>query len=103
MSNDLNEILDALEKPLRFASRNNFSNLDKVKALDQLVGDLTLKALSLPLSAVQMRDFESLRDFFSAYDGLGQGERKDIIRKSLTIIGGLKSKNSSNESVKPAG
>jgi ATP-dependent DNA helicase RecG len=103
MSNDLNEILDALEKPLRFASRNNFSNLDKVKALDQLVGDLTLKALSLPLSAVQTRDFESLRDFFSAYDGLGQGERKDIIRKSLTIIGGLKNKNSSNVSVKPAG
>ena len=76
MSNDLNEILDALEKPLRFASRNNFSNLDKVKALDQLVGDLTLKALSLPLSAVQTRDFESLRDFFSAYDGLGHLTRQ---------------------------
>lgn len=102
MSNELNEILEALEKPLRFASRNDFSNLDKVKALDQLVGDLTLKALSLQLSAAQVREFEALKDYFSAYDGLGQGERKAIIRKSLTIIGGLKDNKSSNESVKPA-
>lgn len=103
MSNDLNEILDALDKPLRFASRNNFSNLDKVKALDQLVGDLTLKALSLPLPGVQLRDLETLRDLFSAYDGLAQGERKDIIRKSLAIIGGLKSAYRPDNSAEPAG
>ncbi len=90
MSNKLNEILDALEKPLIFASRNNFSNLDKVKSLDELVGDLTLKALSLPLSTKQTTDFESLRAFFSAYGGLDHAERIDVIRKSLGIISGLK-------------
>ena len=77
MSKELNEILDALERPLRFASRNDFSNLEKVKALDQLVGDLTLKALSLPLTVEQARDLESLRDYFSEYEGLaspGEGE-----------------------------
>jgi len=103
MSNELNEILEALEKPLRFASRNDFSNLDKVIALEQLVGDLTLKALSLQLSAAQIRDFEALKDFFSAYDGLGQAERKAIIRKALTIIGRLKDNKVSIESVKPSG
>ncbi|MEW6145474.1 MAG: ATP-dependent DNA helicase RecG [Thermodesulfobacteriota bacterium] len=103
MSNELSDILDALEKPLRFASRNKFSNLDKVKALDQLVDDLTLKALSLPLTTVQAREFESLRDFFSSYDCLGEAERKDVIRRSLVIISGLKNRQDSKSSAKPAG
>ena len=86
MSKELNEILEALEKPLRFASRNDYSNLEKVKALDQLVGDLTLKALSLPLSAEQVRDLESLRDYFSEYESLASSGRKELIEKSLSIL-----------------
>lgn len=86
MSKELNEILEALEKPLRFASRNDYSNLEKVKALDQLVGDLTLKALSLPLSAEQVRDLESLRDYFSEYESLASSGRKKLIEKSLSIL-----------------
>jgi ATP-dependent DNA helicase RecG len=101
MSIEIDEIIDALEKPLRFVSRNNFSNLHKVKALDRLVGDLTLKALSLPLAAKQIRGFESLRDSFSGYDGLSERERKDAIRKSLDIVGALKNHESPKAARKP--
>ncbi len=90
MSKELNEILEALERPLRFASRNDYSNLEKVKALDQLVGDLTLKALSLPLSAEQVRDLESLRDYFSEYESLASSGRRELIEKSLSILTQLK-------------
>jgi ATP-dependent DNA helicase RecG len=90
MSKELNDILEALEKPLRFASRNRYSNLEKVKALDQLVGDLTLKALSLPLDSRQIKDLEALRDLFSEYDSLSLSARRDLIGKSLSVIGQLK-------------
>ncbi|MFI5323768.1 MAG: ATP-dependent DNA helicase RecG, partial [Thermodesulfobacteriota bacterium] len=90
MSKELNEILEALERPLRFASRNRYSNLEKVRALDQLVGDLTLKALSLPLDSQRIRDLESLKDLFSEYDRLSSTGRRELVEKSLSIIGRLK-------------
>jgi ATP-dependent DNA helicase RecG len=96
MSKELNDILEALEKPLRFASRNRYSNLDKVKALDHLVGDLTLKALSLPLSSRQISELESLKDLFSVYESRSSSERRELIEKSLSIILQLKNDYTSN-------
>ncbi|MGB3730109.1 MAG: hypothetical protein WBA70_12765, partial [Thermodesulfobacteriota bacterium] len=77
MSQDLLSILTALEKPLRFASSKNFANLDKIKALDQLVGDLTLKALSLPLSKLQSESVERIRDFFETYESLDFEQKRE--------------------------
>lgn len=93
MSKELNEILDALEKPLRFASRKDFSNIDKVRALDRLVGDLTLKALSLPLSGEQIKNFEYIQGSFADFDNLNIERRKKVIGESLEIIEQLKSKD----------
>ncbi len=95
MSKELYEILEALEKPLRFASRKDFSNIDKVKALDQLVGDLTLKALSLPLSGEQIKNVEYMKGSFAAYDNLNVERKKELIGKSLEIIEELKKGNGS--------
>ena len=69
------KIIDALEKPLRFASNKNYSNIDKIKALDQLVGDLSLKALSMPLSQAQSEAIESIKALFISY------ENKDVAKK----------------------
>jgi len=86
MSDVLINVLDALEKPLRFASKKNYSNIDKVKALDQLVCDLTIKALSLPLPVGQSDALESIKGLFTTYEGFEIEKKKDIIKKSLRII-----------------
>jgi len=86
MSQDLIAILTALEKPLKFASSKNFANLDKIKALDQLAGDLTLKALSLPLSGAQSKAVENIRDLFKTYESLDFGQKQKVIESSLEII-----------------
>jgi len=86
MSDDLIRILDALEKPLRFASKKNYTNLDKIKALDQLVGDLALKALSLPLSKGQTDAIENIKRLFITYEGLEIGKKREVIENTLDTI-----------------
>ncbi len=90
MSEPLIEVLDALEKPLKFASRKDFSNIGKVKALDQLVYDLTLKALSLQPSDVHKEEFLALRDMFSHYESLDTESRKELIENSLATVAKLR-------------
>ena len=91
MSQDLITILTALEKPLRFASGKNYSNLDKIKALDQHVGDLTLKALSLPLSQGESEVIENIRSSFKTYEGLDNRKKREVINITLEKIEELKS------------
>lgn len=86
MSDDLISILDALEKPLKFASKKDYSNIDKIKALDQLVGDLTLKALSLPLSIGQTDALENIKGLFITYEGFEIEKKREIIKNALGII-----------------
>jgi len=86
MSDDLIRILDALEKPLKFASKKDYTNLDKIKSLDQLVGDLALKALSLPLSTGQTDAIENIKKLFITYEGLEIGKKRGVIENSLGII-----------------
>ncbi len=83
MSDELRAILTTLEKPLTFISKNNYSNIDKVKSLSGLVDDLTLKALSLPLSQKTISVLQSLKDSFSGYDGLSEPDKKELIKRAL--------------------
>lgn len=90
MSQDLASILLALEKPLRFASGKNFANLDKVKALDQLVDDLTLKALSLPLSKQQAEVITKVKHSFKDFDSISTLEKQKVIELSLEQLDKLR-------------
>lgn len=90
MYKEFDDILEAIEKPLKFVSRKDFSNIDKVKALDQLVSDLTLKALSLPLSQKQQKTMEQMQSSFSDYEELDKKGKRELVRKSLIVIEGLR-------------
>lgn len=90
MTEGLQQILESLEKPLRFASRTNFHNIQKVKDLEKLVEDITLRALSLDLSEQEAALIKSLRRSFGAYDRLQLDGKKKLITDSLGIIMGLK-------------
>ena len=90
MTEELLKILEALEKPLRFTSKNDFLNIGKVKDLDQLVSDLTLKALTLSLSSGELRVIQTLRKSFSVYKELEPISKKKLIEESLNAIVDLK-------------
>jgi len=90
MPDNLTSILDALEKPLSFASKNNYSNIEKIKALDQHVRDLTLKALSLPLSASESNAIEKMRNQFEDYERLERKQKIEVIQTTLSAIEKLK-------------
>ncbi|MCL4246228.1 MAG: DEAD/DEAH box helicase, partial [Candidatus Dadabacteria bacterium] len=86
MSQNLSDILKALEKPLKFASKNGFSKLNTVKALDALVGDLALKALSLDITKAEADIVRDIKDNFLDYEGLETEGKKKAIRKALGYI-----------------
>ncbi|HXG31011.1 MAG TPA: ATP-dependent DNA helicase RecG [Thermodesulfobacteriota bacterium] len=90
MTGELLHILEALERPLRFASRGGFQNIHKVKDLDQLVDDLTLKALSLSIPPDQITAIRSLRESFARYNELQLDGKKGLIVDSLNAIAKLK-------------
>lgn len=96
MTEELLKILEALEKPLRFTSKNDFLNIGKVKDLDQLVSDLTLKALSLSLSSDELGVIQTLRESFSGYKELELESKKKLIEESLSTIEELKKDKHSN-------
>ena len=87
MQDDLMELLHALERPLRFASRNGFQNLSKVRDLEDLVSDLTVKAKALPLTGREQGIFETLKDSFAGYDSLSRGDKMGVIERALGAIG----------------
>ena len=95
MPDNLTSILDALEKPLNFASKSNYSNIDKIKALDQHVLDLTLKALSLPLNSGEYKTIDTMRSLFEEYESLDKKQKIKVIQTSLSIIEKLKGINKS--------
>jgi ATP-dependent DNA helicase RecG len=83
-------ILESLERPLRFASKNDFLNIHKVRDIGYLTDSLTLKALSLDLSPHQLAAIKSLRESFACYDELHFGDKKKLIEESLNVIVELK-------------
>ncbi len=91
MKEEFLKILESLERPFRFASKNDFLNIHKVKDVEQLVSDLTLKALSLDLSPHQLNLITTLRQSFAAYYELPFDDKKKLIENSLNAILQLKS------------
>lgn len=90
MKEEFLRILELLERPLRFASRNDFLNIDKVKDIGQLADSLTLKALSLDLSPNQITAIKSIRESFAGYDKLSFNDKKSLIENLLNVIANLK-------------
>lgn len=90
MTESLQKILESLEKPLRFASRTNFQNIHKVKDLDKVVEDITVRALALDLRENEIRILKSLREAFGAYNRQQLSGKKKLIVDALGQIAGLK-------------
>lgn len=82
----LAEIITAIKKPLIFASKNQFGNLDTIKGLESHINKLAEEALTLQLEQPVKVVFQNILTWFNHFDSLGTHLKKKIIEDTLTIL-----------------
>ncbi len=83
---DWGHIVQAITKPLNFASKNDFANLPQIKGLEKLIEGLGHQALSLELAQSQKRLIQELLEIFSGFEGSSMEEKKERIGRSMRIV-----------------
>jgi ATP-dependent DNA helicase RecG len=83
------QIVQAIMKPLSFASKNAFANLPQVKGLEKLIASLGHQALALDLPPSQKRMIHELLEIISGFEGSSMDEKKERIAQSMKIMGQL--------------
>ncbi len=86
MQGELEKSLSRLENPLDFASKNNFSNLDRIVDLEGNVRNLCTKVLTSAPPAEIKTLITALRDSFSDFEGLGRPEKRKKVSSALLVV-----------------
>ena len=86
MRGELEKILRSLETPLLFASRNNFSNLDKVPELGEDIRKISTKLLTGEFPEEVKTPVASLRNSFSDFKSLTRPEKTKRISSALSVV-----------------
>ncbi|MXW22542.1 MAG: ATP-dependent DNA helicase RecG [Candidatus Dadabacteria bacterium] len=86
MRGELEKNLLSLEKPLKFASKDNFSNLDRMAGLGVTVRNSCTKVLTSGPPAEIKTQITALRDSFSDFERLGRREKRKKISSALRIV-----------------
>ncbi|MGI9553845.1 MAG: ATP-dependent DNA helicase RecG [Thermodesulfobacteriota bacterium] len=92
MPKGLPNLLDALETPLLFASKNKYSNLYKIKNLEEIVSDISLKLMSDEKNPEIKKHLNIIRKNFKDFDTLEKNNKIIIVNNTLDIIVKLKNK-----------
>jgi len=82
----LAEIITAIKKPLIFASKNQFGNLDTIKGLELHIKKLAEEALTLSLEQPLKVVFQNLLSQFNRFDSLDTSLKRRRIEDNLTIL-----------------
>ena len=90
MQKDLSTRFEVLESPLIFASKRNFSNLSKIKNLESIISDISLKLISDEKNPEIKHELDKLRNSFKGFDLLEDKDKKHIISSTLNTILKLK-------------
>lgn len=89
MERGLSEILEAVLKPLRFASKDGFRHLGTLKSLEPLVASLIAEALSLSAPPGTRARLEELRAILSGFDSLDEKSKREKVLASFDVIGAI--------------
>ena len=82
----LAEIVRAMHKPLSFAAKNNFANLNTIKGLDIVVPALARQTAEQPCPETVRQSMLDLAESFGTFYSLDHQEQQKLILKSLEII-----------------
>jgi ATP-dependent DNA helicase RecG len=83
---NLESIFAAIERPLIFASKNNFSSLLNIKGIEELIPSLVEKALSFISSNKARNSLITLEQDFKGYHNLTHDKKKELIKAALLTI-----------------
>jgi len=84
------QILEDIERPLIFASKNDFLNLDKLSGLHEYMRNMGIKAKSLGIDIAVSKVLEDLEKNVTDFDKLSSDRQKDVINKSIKSINEIK-------------
>ncbi|MXZ47809.1 MAG: ATP-dependent DNA helicase RecG [Candidatus Dadabacteria bacterium] len=90
MRGELEKILHSLETPLLFASRNNFSNLDKIPELGEDIRRISTRFLTGKFPEKIKTPVSALRNSFSDFKELTRSEKTERISSALAVIHGIR-------------
>ena len=90
MPGELERNLLSLEKPLKFASKDSFSTLDRMPDLERDVKTLSTKLLTSGLPEEIETRIKGLRDSFSGFGRLPRPEKIKRINSALAVIRAIK-------------
>jgi ATP-dependent DNA helicase RecG len=85
----LGEIIDAVLKPLKYASKDNFHHLGTLKSLEPLVNALCLEAATLGAPPKLSEQFVELKDLFIGFDSLDLQHKTEKISAAFEIISSI--------------
>lgn len=91
MRTELEKFLASVRRPLEFASKNSFSNLDKIPGLEKDVRDICTKALAGELPPDVRPLVSSIRESFSGFAERDLAEKKKRISSAIRTLGRMRS------------
>ncbi len=89
MERRLAEILEAVLKPLRFASRDGFRHLGALRSLEPLAASLLSEALSLGNPPEVNARLKELQAALSGFDSLGEPAKREKVLAAFEVIGAI--------------
>lgn len=95
---EMEDILDSIERPLLFASKNSFSHLSNIKGLESTIRQIT--AIGGQLSAVSSDKREKLQKIaenLKGFDAMPISEKKDSVLRAIEIVGELRENPSTSQ------
>src|SRR3990170_4826385 len=101
-SKRLSEILEALSKPLRFASKDGFQHLGSLKSVEPLAASLLKEAIALKPSPEVLSRIEDLKGLFTGFDGMDLESKRERVERAFEAIDSISSRPSPVPVVEPA-
>jgi ATP-dependent DNA helicase RecG len=90
VSPELQQILEAIEKPLQYASGHDFANLKTLKGLEPYFSLWLEKASALSLGQGRQELFQRLRTLVQGFDAMDLPAKKARVQEIQKIFNGLK-------------
>ncbi|MCB0273097.1 MAG: hypothetical protein KDD46_08785, partial [Bdellovibrionales bacterium] len=90
MKEDVKNIIDVLEKPIRYVASQGYQNIHLVKNLSQHVQDQCVRASKTTEDSFYKNTFEKLYFLFDDYEGLENEGKKERLQKAIEAIDEIK-------------
>ncbi|MBF8251380.1 MAG: ATP-dependent DNA helicase RecG, partial [Deltaproteobacteria bacterium] len=87
---DLDEILNSIERPLHFASKNSFSHLSNIKGIESTVRQIVAKAEHLELIQHKREKLQWITEALEGFDSMPLSDKKESVIRAMGIVGELR-------------